>query len=95
MAWPVALDSGFLHLDASSAPSHEMILSGPSGSPPGSPHENGTAEWRGAYGTPVNEWDAATYGAGYTGPGTPNRSWLLDSSIPDGWYSVIRRMDNE
>lgn len=187
MATALTLDMPFLFLDAGSVPSHETILSGPSPSPPGSAHENGTAEWRGPYGTPVTEWDGATYGAdpvdgqddtdydetpstegsftqgsgyidsevitlsdgtqvtvvshtggaideftvdssgstgavvsdtltqssttgsgvgfsltldidnvaGYKGEVIPNESWLLDSVVPDGWYTVIVRKDDQ
>lgn len=93
MAWQVEWNAPFLYFNAASVADHEQRLSGPSPSPPTSDHGNGTEEWRGPYGTPVDQWTDATHppGAGisYTAPTSPNVSWYFNSVLPDGWYTVI------
>ena len=98
MAAPAALDNPVLFLDAASA-DHETRLSGPSGSPPGAGHTTGVDTWHGPYGTPIDEWTDVTHppvtpGVSYpkTALGVPNPSWLLDSQIPAGWYTVRVRI---
>jgi hypothetical protein len=95
MAWPVCIDAPFLHLDAASVAEHVLRLSGPAPVAPPAGHTAGTDEWRGPYGTPVDQWTDVTHppggGLSYSYPPTPNASWLLDSEFPDGWYTIIER----
>jgi hypothetical protein len=94
MASQVCLDMPFLFLDAASVP-QELRLSGPAPVAPSADYEAGIAEWRGPYGTPIDQWTDVTHppggGLSYTAPVTPNESWLIDSVIPTGWYTVIER----
>jgi|PlaIllAssembly_1097288.scaffolds.fasta_scaffold00334_2 hypothetical protein len=94
MSVPVALDMAFLYLDASSVASHRTRLSGPAPSDPPAAYESGTDKWDGPFGPTIETWTDITHPTGdpsvnYTAPTTPNVSWLLDSEIPDGWYTVI------
>jgi hypothetical protein len=95
MASQVCFDMPFLFFDAASVPNHETRLSGPAPVAPDPAYEAGTAEWRGPYGTPIDQWTNADHppggGLSYTAPVTPNESWLFDSQIPTGWYTVIER----
>lgn len=91
----VCFDMPFLYFDAASVPNHEVRLSGPAPVPPSADYEAGNEEWRGPYGTPIDQWTDVTHppgpGLSYSAPATPNESWLFDSDIPAGWYTVIER----
>lgn len=77
-------------VDAGSVDDDELLLSGPSPSPPTAP---GVDPWSGPYGPAVTEWKDATGHAGYGSSPEPTQSWKVDVMIPDGWYTRISRRD--
>jgi len=100
MSTMVTLNMPFLYLNAADVPDHDIRLSGPAPAPPALPQfTDGDVGWDGPYGPTIETWDdishpPVTPGVSYpvSVSGDPNPSWLLNSEIPTGWYTIKRRI---
>jgi len=98
VAHDLLIGDPFLYIGQAHCPDHDLILSGPAGTPPTAGHTNGIEEWAGPYGTSIDQWNDTSHPPANVAHPTlsytttfgsnPVGSWLVGSQIPDGWYTV-------